>query len=160
MAWAICGGPHAFLYLQTIRRLPQPRHYLPSPLHALAFTLALTATFYTLSHTIPCITRFCNNVLSTLTTSFSSHHTSCTYSLAGPKPKIWRHLFFCFWPTTAQTQIPWALAPGARVWGAPSCTAYFLFVWGPWSLLTLTNFQGTSAYTRRRGTCGRSVGLP
>jgi hypothetical protein len=156
MAWATCGGPHASLYLHTTWRLPSPRHYLRSPLYAIAFTI-VRSCFHVL-HAIP--------ILSLLyrvpaTTSSSTHHTSFTYSLAGPKLKIRRHLVFDFGPTTAQTQIPWALAPGAHFWGAPSCTPYFLFVWGPGSLLTLINLQGvTSAYTRRRGSRGRSVGLP
>jgi hypothetical protein len=77
------------------------------------------------SHTIPYIPHSCNNVLSTLTTSSSTYHTSFTYSLAGPKLKIWRHLVFYFGPTTDQTQIPWALAPGAHFWCAPSCTPSF-----------------------------------
>ena len=156
MAWA-SWGPHAFLYFRTIRRLPSPLSFVRSCFHLSSLLLSRSTCY---SHTIPSIPRSCNNVLFISTTSSSTHHTSFPYSLAGPKLNIWRHLVFDFGPTTSQTQIPWSLAAGSHFWGAPFCTPYF-FVWGPWSLPTLTNLQvGTSAYTRRRGTRGRSVGLP
>jgi len=66
MAWATCGGPHATLYLYTIRRLTSPSNYVPSPLYALPFTLVRSCFHFCTcySHTIPSIPRSCNNVLS------------------------------------------------------------------------------------------------
>ena len=128
MAWATCGRPHASLNLHTIRRLLSPHHYLPSYVHSCFHLSSLLLLRYnSYSHTNPSIPHSCKNVLSTLTTTSSTHHTSFTYSLAGPILKIQRHLVFDFRPTTAQSQIPWALAPGAHVWGAPSYSHYFLF---------------------------------
>ena len=146
MAWATCGGPHASIYLQTIRRLASPPNYLRSPLYALAFTL-VRSCFHVL-HAIP--------ILSLLyrvpaTTSSSTHHTSFTSSLASPKLKIRRHLVFDFGPTTAQTQIPWALAPGAHFMGTPNCAPYFYLFGarGPCPLLPI--FKATSPRTHPVG---------
>ena len=77
--------------------------YLTAPLPSLSFVRScfhLSSLLFSRStryfHTIPSIPRSCNNVLSTLTTSFSTHHTYFTHSLAGPKLKIRRHIFFTF----------------------------------------------------------------
>ena len=86
----------------------------------------------------PFYTAFLQQCTIRLTTpSSSTHHTSFNSSLAGHKLKIRRHLVFNFGPTTAQTQIPWALAPGAHFWGAPSCTPYLFGARGSCPLLPI-----------------------
>jgi hypothetical protein len=155
-------APHASIYLQTTRRLASPPNYLRSPLYALAFTL-VRSCFHVL-HAIP-ILSLLHRVPATMYYPFnndfsSTHHTSFTSSLADPKLKILRHLVFDFGPTTAQTQIPWALASCPFLGVLPLATPYY-FVWCPGSFSTLINLHGcTSAYTCRRGTRGRSVWLP
>ena len=115
-------------YTAPYLTLPFPSLFIVRSCFHLSSLLLSRSTCY--SHTIPSIPRSCNNVLSTLTTSSSIHHTSFTYSLASPKLKIRRHLVFDFGPTTVQTQIPGLLPPGPNFGGAPSCTIIF-YLFGP-----------------------------
>jgi hypothetical protein len=145
-------------YTAPYLTLPFPSLFIVRSCFHLSSILLSRSTCY--SQNSPFIPRSCNNILSTLTTSYSTHHTSFTYSLAGPKLKIRRHLVFDFRSTTAQTQIPWAIVTGHNFVSAPFCTLIFSF-FGSGVLDLSYEFQGgTSAYTRRCGTRGRSVGLP
>ena len=156
MACAICVGLTPSYTTKLYCVFPHHANTFPllctlflSPWFALAFTsysLFLYYPFYTAS-----LQQRTNHFPSLTTTSSSTHHTSFTYSLAVPKLKLRRHLVFNFGPTTAQTQIPCALAPGPTFVGAPSWTPYFI-VWCPGSLPTLTYLHGgTAAYGGRWG---------
>jgi len=163
MASATCVRPHASIYLQTIRRLTSPRNYLPSPLYALPFTL-VRSCFHVL-HAIP-ILSLLYRVPATMYYPFNNNfflHTSYLLYQLPRRTQTQNSALSCFWlwAHNGSNSNSLGSCPGAHFLGAPFCTPYFLFVWGPGSLPTLTNLQGdTSAYTRRRGTRDRSVGLP
>jgi hypothetical protein len=137
--------------MRRASRLPKISYYtapyLTAPLPSLSFVRSCfhhSSLLFSRStryfHTIPSIPRSCNNVLTTTTTtSLSTQHTYITYSLAGPKLKIRRHIFFYFWLTTAQTQNTWALAPWAifGVLHLAPITFYFFGKRGPFPLLPI-----------------------
>jgi len=143
-------------------RLRIPPYYkafsLTTPLPSLCFVRFCfhLSSFCTLSPYYPIYAAFVQQCTIHVNSFFL--HTYLLFLLPRlPKLNIRRCLVFDFEPKTAKIQIPLALAPGPHFWRAPC----LLFVWGPGYVPTLTNLQGgTSAYTRRSCTRGRSVGLP
>jgi len=98
--------------------------HLLSSYFPLAFTSYPLFQYYPFSASLQqCIIDF-----PSLTTSSSTHHSSFNYFLAGPKHKIRRHDVFDIGPTSAETQIPWALGPGAHYYGVLSITTLISLV--------------------------------
>jgi hypothetical protein len=153
-------GPHTFLYLHTTRRLTSPYNYLPYPLYALTFTL-VRSCFHVL-HAIPILSLLYRVPAKMYYPSNIFLHTSYLLYQLPRRPQTQNSAPSCFrlWAHNGSNSNSQGSCPGGPLLGCSILHPLF-FVWGQGSLPTLTNLHGdTSAYKRRRGTHGQSVGLP
>ena len=148
MAWATCVGLKPPYTSKLYGALPHT-----AIIFALHYTLLLSSQFVHVSHptcyshTIPSISRSCNKVLSTLTTSFSTHHTSFTYSFAGRKIKILRHIFSTLGPQQLKLKFPQLFHRGPTFGVHHLAQIFYLFgAWGPCPLLPILKAATTRTH--------------
>ena len=153
MAWATCGEPHAFLYHQTILRLPSPLLYLPSPLYDLAFIL-VRSCFHILHGTPILFLLYRVPATSYYPFSFFNNfflHTSYLIYLLPRRPQTQNSAPSCFWLSAHNgwNSISLGFCPGAHFWGV-LYLAPLIFLFGAWVLCPFLPIF-TAAPRRREG---------